>query len=284
MVRLILLALPLLLVAACSDVPDNTLPEAPGNSAKLPTDTLDDAKEEDNPRYEKLVREARGAFLDDPRTIEGVELSAELYKQATDIRADEYLILWEAARTCIWLGNYGHEDKQKDYVMQGITYANTAVKVNPDGPEGLFYDGALAGKLAELDISYGPSGMKTIMDRMQQLIDMDSKYIYDAPNRVLGILYMRTPGDPIGPGDWDLAEKHLKTALEYDPNWPENQLYYAELEFGLADDRDEPELAESARARLKKHFLNDDVRAPMGSQFEFKKWQEDARTMLEENE
>ncbi len=284
MIRLILPVLVVLLVGSCSDVPGNTLPTAPGDSAKLPTNTLYDDDERAISRYKKLVREARGAFLDDPRTIEGVELSAELYQQATELRADEYLVLWEAARACVWLGNYGPEDKQKDYVLQGITYANTAVKVNPDGPEGLFYDGALAGKLAELDISYGPSGMETIMQRMHRLIEMDSTYIYDAPDRVLGILYMRAPGSPIGPGDWNLAEKHLKAALEHDPNWPENQLYYAELEFGLANERDQPELAESARARLKKHFLNDDVRPPMGSQFEFKGWQEDARAMIEDNE
>lgn len=270
----------LLLLAACSDVPENSLP---GNSP-IPDTTLGEPTRDENPTYERLVREARGAFMEDPRTIEGVELSAKLYKQATDIRADEYLVLWEAARTCVWLGNYGPDDKQKDYVMQGITYANTAVKVNPEGIEGLFYDGALAGKLAELDISYGPDGMTTLMDRMKQLIDMNSTFIYGGPDRVLGITYMRAPGDPIGPGDWKLAEKHLKKALDYDPNWPENQLYYAELEFGLADERDQPELADSARARLKKHFLRDGVRPPMGSAFEFKGWQEDARKLLEEHE
>ena len=285
----LLIAVSIFLLAACSDVPDNTLPQRgdsgsqPGNT-QLPDGTLDAPSTEDDARYEKLVREARGAFLPDERTIEGVELSAELYDQATRIRADEYDVLWEAARTCVWLGNYGPEDKQKDYVIQGITYANTAVEINPEGVEGLFYDGALAGKLAELDISYGANGMKTIMDRMQQLIDMDSNFIYGGPHRVLGILYMRAPGDPIGPGDWDLAEKHLKESLEYDPNWPENQLYYAELEFGLADERDQPELADSARARLKKHFMNDDVRAPMGSKFEFKGWKEDARQLLDDNE
>ena len=271
------------LVSACSDVPGNTLDGAPGGDSKIPTGTLGDHSKDDAAYYAKLVREARGAFLDDPRTIEEVKLSAELYKRATEIRADEYLILWEAARACVWLGNYGPEDKQKDYVMLGITYANTALKVNPDGPEALFYDGALAGKLAELDISYGPDGMKILMSRMQQLIDMNSKYIYDAPDRVLGILYMRAPGSPIGPGDWDKAEELLTRSLEYDPNWPENQLYMAELEFGLADERDQPELAERARTRLTELILNEDAVAPMGSMVEFKKWQEDARKLLEAN-
>ncbi|MCA8936301.1 MAG: hypothetical protein KDB68_08835 [Planctomycetes bacterium] len=277
------LMIAVLFASACSDVPGNTLDGAPGGDSKVPTGTLGDHGQDDAAHYEKLVREARGAFLDDPRKIEEVELSAELYQRATEIRADEYLVLWEAARTCVWLGNYGPEDKQKDYVMQGITYANTALKVKPDGPEALFYDGALAGKLAELDISYGADGLKTLMSRMKQLVDMDSKYIYDAPDRVLGITYMRAPGSPIGPGDWDKAEGHLTRALKYDPNWPENQLYMAELEFSLADERDKPELAERARKRLNEHILSEDAVAPMGSKFEFKKWQEEARKLIEDN-
>jgi hypothetical protein len=261
----------LLLLAGCSQVPDNSL----GTGGNVPP--------EEDRRYEELVLDGRGAFLENERTIEGVQKSHERYKQAIAIRADDYTVMWEAARTAVWLGNFGPEDMREDYVRAGIEYANTAVKLNPTGEEGLFYDGALAGKLAELDIKYGASGLETIEQRMRQLIEMKSTFIYGGPDRVLGILLMRAPGPPLGPGDWNEAEKHLKRALEIDPNWPENQLYMAELEFELADERDDPSLAESARARLQKHFLSDDAKAPMGSAFEFKRWQEDAHKLIEDN-
>jgi hypothetical protein len=266
------LALLALVVTACSQVPNDSL----GTGGI-------DVSPEDNRRYEELVLDGRGAFLEETRTVEGVQTSHERYKQALAIRSDDYVVLWECARTAVWLGNYGPEDKRDAYVRDGIRYANTAVKLKPEGEEGLFYDGVLAGKLAELDINYGPSGLEIIVQRMKQLIDLKSTYIYGGPDRVLAIVLMRSPGAPLGPGDWDLAEKHMTRALEIDSNWPENQLYMAELEFGLADDRDDPKYAESARTRLQKHFLSDEAKAPMGSGFEFKLWQEDARKLIEDN-
>lgn len=264
-------SLALLLLAACSQVPNDSLNTAPVITA------------EENHRYEELVLDGRGAFLADTRTIEGVQRSHESYRQALAIRADKYEILWEAARTAVRLGNFGPQDKQEACVRDGIRYANTAIKLNPTGEEGLFYDGALAGKLAELDIKYGPSGLEIIQQRMRQLIELKSTYIYGGPDRVLAIVLMRSPGSPIGPGDWDLAEKHMKRALEIDPIWPENQLYMAELEFGLSRKRDDPKYAESARARLQKHFLSDEAKSPMGSRFEFAMWQKDARKLIDDN-
>ena len=269
MKRLVLLAL---MLTACSQVPNDSL----GTGGA-------DISAADNRRYEEYVLDGRGAFLEETRTVEGVETSHERYKLALAIRSDDYVVLWEAARTAVWLGNYGPKDRQDAYVRDGIRYANTAVLLKPEGEEGLFYDGVLAGKLAELDIAYGKNGLETIVQRMKQLIDLKSTYVYGGPDRVLAIVLMRAPGSPLGPGDWDLSETHMKKALEIDPNWPENQLYMAELEFGLADERDDPSLAESARARLQKHFLSDEAKAPMGSGFEFKLWQEDARKLIEDN-
>ena len=266
-----LLLLSALLIAGCSQVPGDSLNTANNISAA------------DNRSYEELVLDGRGAFLKERRDIPSVERSHAAYKQALSIRADDYVVLWEAARTAVWLSNYGPEDKQEDYARDGITWANTAVKIKPDGEEGLFYDGALAGKIAELDMAYGIDGLETIQKRMRQLIEMKSTYIYGGPDRVLAIVLMRSPGSPIGPGDWDEAEKHMTRALEIDPNWPENQLYMAELEFGLAKHRDDAKYAESARARLQKHFLSDDAKSPMGSKFEFDEWQKDARKLLEDN-
>jgi tetratricopeptide (TPR) repeat protein len=266
------LALIALLIVACSQVPDGTLEPGPAISP------------EDSRHYEQLVLEGRGAFLTETRTPAAVELSHARYKQALELRSDEYEVLWQAARTAVWLGNFGPEKGQDDKVRDGLSYANTAVELKPEGEEALFYHGVLAGKLAELDNAYGLSGLKIIQQRMRQLIEKKSTYIYGGPDRVMAIVLMRSPGWPIGPGDWDLAEKHMRRALEIDPNWPENQLYMAELEFGLAKKRGEPAFADSARARLQKHFLSEDASSPMGSHFEFAAWQQEARNLIAANE
>lgn len=256
---------------ACSIVPEKTISPTPTSTSKK------------NSIYQQLVREARGGFFKEPRDIEIVEISAQKYKESVAIRADEYEVLWEAARSCVWLGNYGPEDKRKDYVKQGLEYATTAVKFKPNGEEGLFYHGALAGKLADLDFMYGADAIKIIQNRMLQLIENKSTFIYGGPDRVLAILYMRAPGAPLSVGDYDKALKHMQRSLEIESHWLENQLYMAELEFRLGKKKDDPELTKKARRRLKA-FLTPDVKPPMvmGSEYEFKEWQKEARKLMED--
>ena len=256
---------------ACSKVPEMTVPLKP-----TPTPL-------ENRSYDQLAREARGAFFKEPRDIDTVEISAQKYKEAIAIRADDYEVLWEAARSCVWLGNYGPEDKRKEYVKQGLVYANTAIKLKPKGEEGLFYHGALAGKLADLDFMYGADGVKIIEGRMLQLINNKSTLIYGGPDRVLATLYMRAPGAPLSVGDYDKAQKHMQRALDIEPHWLENQLSMAELEFRLGKKKNDPSLTKSAHKRLNEYFLKPDVNPPMamGSDFEYKEWQKDARNLME---
>lgn len=255
----------------CKQVPENTVPQrAPMTAAEKES-------------YESKVREGRGAFLKEPRSIETCEISAKFYKEAIALKSDEYNVLWEAARTAVWLGNFGPEAKAKDHVKDGLTYANTAVKVKPNGEEGLFYHGALAGMLADLEMAYGPDAIETIESRMKKLIEMKSTYLFGGPDRILGTLYMRAPGAPLSVGDFDKALTHMSRALEIEPHWPENQLYMAELEFRLAKKTDDPAYAKKARARLEENILGSEAKAPMGTVYEFKAWQDDARKLLEDN-
>ena len=258
--------------AACSKVPEKTVALQPAPTPQ------------DHRSYDQLAREARGAFFKEPRDIKTVEISALTYKEAIAIRADEYEVLWEAARSCVWLGNYGPEEKRKDYVKQGLEYVNTAVKLKPKGEEGLFYHGALAGKLADLDFMYGADGVKILEGRMRQLIANKSTFIYGGPDRVLAMLYMRAPGAPLSVGDYDKALTHMQRALTIEPHWLENQLSMAELEFRLGKKKNDPALTTSARRRLQEYFLTPGVKPPMamGSAYEYMEWQKDARTLMEE--
>ena len=270
--RVFFIALFAAILAACSKVPEKTVALRPDPTPKR------------NRSYEHLAREARGAFLKDPRDVATVEISAQKYKEAIGIRADDYEVLWEAARSCVWLGNYGPEAGRKDYVKQGLEYANTAVKLKPKGEEGLFYHGALAGKLADLDFMYGADAVKIIEGRMLELIENKSTYIYGGPDRVLATLYMRAPGAPLSVGDYDKALKHMQRAVGIESHWLENQLYMAELEFRLGKKKNDPALTTSARKRLREYFLKPGVKPPMamGSDYEFREWQKDAHKLVEE--
>lgn len=257
-------------LAACSKVPERTLASRPASTRQ------GDAS------AERLTREARGAFLKEPRDVATVEISAQKYKEAIAMRSDQYEVLWEAARTCTWLGTFGPEDRRKAYVDDGLAYANTAVKLKPNGEEGLFFHGALAGQLAGLDFTYGADAVKIIEARMGQLLAKGSTYLYGGPDRVLAIVYMRAAGPPLSVGDYDKALTHMRHAISVESHWPENQLYMAELELRLGKKKDDPALMKSARGRLDKYFLAPGVKPPMaaGSAFEFASWQKDARKLV----
>jgi hypothetical protein len=49
------------------------------------------------------------------------------------------------------------------------------------------------------------------------------------PLRVLGILYLRAPAWPLGPGDQDEAMHWLKLAVEKYPSHPQNHMFFAEV-------------------------------------------------------
>ncbi|MCC6572509.1 MAG: hypothetical protein IT462_01845 [Planctomycetes bacterium] len=261
----------MLYAASCSQVPNEAV-EGKSNPTAAETKT-----------YEQWAREARGAFLVQRRNIETVKISVDKYREAIAIKADEYDVLWEAARSCVWMGNFGPDKERKEYVVQGIKFANAAVKVRPDGEEGLFYDAVLAGKLAELDLGYAPDGMKVLESRLKQLIDMHSTVIYGAPDRVYGILLMRAPGAPLSVGDWDKAYVHLKKGYEVDPKYPENPLYLSEIEFKLGKRDNKPEMKAAARRRLESFFFGPDSKPYIGSEFEWDDWKAQARKLLDDN-
>jgi hypothetical protein len=67
------------------------------------------------------------------------------------------------------------------------------------------------------------------------------------PLRVLGLLYVKAPGWPVGPGDLDLGLDLLKKATDSYPEHPLNHLFYAEAL--IADGQKEQARTELERTR-----------------------------------
>lgn len=257
--------------AACRQVPDTTLNNN-GNS----TDEFDAAA---------MAEDAENAFLETPRTLERVRTSASMYSKAFDKdEARSYANLWKGARTCAWLGEYSSDDVERErYAREGLTYANTALKRQPNGKEALFYHAVLAGFLGDLDNSYGLDAVKRIEENMTKLIEADFDIAHGGPWRAFGVLQIRAPGPPVSVGSLRNGKKNLEKALVKAPGWPENHLYTAEAEFMWASEKDKPEYAERARDRLDKWLLGDEATAPAGYEFEFEHWQRLANELLNTN-
>lgn len=261
----------MLVPVACRQIPVGTLNNA-GNEATDPVDA------------EAIARDAKAAFVQTPRTLERVRTSAELFSKALGHEdARNFETLWQAARTSAWLAEFEVDAAERErHARDGLTYANTALKAQPEGAEALFYHGVLAGFLGDLDNDFGLDAVKEIEKDMNTLIEKDRDVSNGGPWRVLGVLQLRAPGPPVSVGSLRNAKKNLETALEKSPDWPENHLYMAELEFAWAKDKEKPEFAEQARKRLDERLLGSGVKAPAGYEFEFAAWQAKARQMLKE--
>jgi hypothetical protein len=260
----------MLLPAACKQVPEETL----HNNANERSTGADPVA---------MAGDASAAFEQTPRTLERVRISASMFARALEFeKARSYESLWHAARTAGWLAEFGADDIERErHARAGLTYANTALKAQPDGAEAVFYHGVLAGFLGDLDNNYGLDAVSEIEKDMNALIQADRDVMNGGPWRVLGVLQLRAPGPPVSVGSLRNGRKNLEKALEKAPLWPENHLYMAEAEFLWAKDKSKPEFAEAARKRLDERLLGADAKPPAGYEFEFAAWQDKARELLE---
>ena len=61
---------------------------------------------------------------------------------------------------------------------------------------------------------------------LEQSLKIDGKAMEGAAHMTLGSMYFQVPGWPVGFGDDDLAEQHLKIALKINPNGTSALTYY----------------------------------------------------------
>jgi hypothetical protein len=267
------LAALLVFPAACKQVPEEVL----HNNATPTGDDVDPVQ---------LAQDAEAAFEQTPRTLERMRISSSMFARALEFeKARNYDALWKAARTDAWLAGYSGDNVERErHARSGLVFANTALKLQPEGAEALFYHAVLAGFLGDLDNSYGLDAVSRIETSTKALIERDQDVAYGGPWRVLGVLQLRAPGPPVSIGSLRNGKKNLEKALEKAPLWPENHLYMAEAEFMWAKDKDKPEFAQQARERLDQWLLGETVKAPEGHEFEFADWQKKARALLQANE
>jgi hypothetical protein len=257
-----------LALGACRHVPNDVIKGKGGNGQN----------------HSQLVNEAREAYDLQPRSFETVRVSLDKFAEALKTHADDYEVLWQAGRAASWLGEFMPDRvARRPIIKEGIKYTNTALKLKPEGVEARFYHGVLAGMLGDVDHDYGLNAAKTVDEDMRLLAEKNADVSHAGPWRVLGVLQMRAPGPPTSVGSLRNARKNLLAAVEKAPDWPENQLYCAEMEFAWAKEKDAPQEAQSARDRLQKYLLGPEAKAPEGASYEFAQWQNTARELLKAN-
>lgn len=182
---------------------------------------------------------AEARFRLTPRSPENVTQALDLIAKATrtkDVFADEehYYTLCKASLYALWLSfNGASKNVQARHASTALRYAEQALQLRQDDVRGYYYRAIARGLLAEANKATARRAMYAIRDDAERAIAIDPTFDDAGPQRLLGALYLRTPGPPAGIGSLRKAQEHFEQALALAPDNPENLNFMAELDIRL---------------------------------------------------
>jgi tetratricopeptide (TPR) repeat protein len=216
---------------------------------------------------QKLHEEGMALYDQQPRGLAPVTNAASLLEQAAHILQDDYAAQWQAAQALEFLAeNETRPGLQRESAQHGIVLARRARELKPDGVEGYYWYALNVGWLADVDRTYGLDAVGEMQTALKRVIELDERYDFAGPLRVLGILYLRTPQPPASIGSPRKGLQLLQRAVELFPDYPENYLYLAEA---LHDNDRADEAKEALRKVLEAKSWPD-------QQFESEQWKAQA--------
>jgi tetratricopeptide (TPR) repeat protein len=159
---------------------------------------------------------------------------------------------------------------RREAAKRGIVAARRARELNPDRVEGHYWYAVNVGFLADVDRSYGLNAVAEMEPALKRAGEIDERYDYDGPLRVLGVLLLRTPQPPVSIGSPRKGLRLLQRAVERFPDYPENYLYLGEA---LRD----AGRTEEAKAAWQKAIA---LPAPVGRDVEAARWSKESQKYL----
>jgi hypothetical protein len=183
---------------------------------------------------ERMRGEGWNLYEQQPRESARVTRAAELLAQAARALPDLYLAQVQAAQALSYVADSATQTAQKiDAAKQGIVLARHARELRPADVAGHYWYAINVGLLADADRSYGLNAVAEMQAALQRAGELDERYDYAGPLRILGILHLRTPPPPVSIGSNRKALRLLQHAVELFPEYPENYLYLAEAQHAV---------------------------------------------------
>ena len=220
----------------------------------------------------KVRKEGLALWAQQPRDLARVTDAAHRLEQAARAFRDDYDAQWEAAQALAFVAeNDTRADVRREAAKNGIVLSRHARELKPDGVEGHYWYAINVGLLADVDRAYGLDAVGEMETALKRAIELDERYDFAGPSRVLGILHLRTPAPPVSIGSPRKGLKLLQRAVELFPDYPENYLYLAEA---LRDNGRAAEAQEAVRKVL-------DAKSWLDRQFESSQWKAAAQKLLQ---
>ena len=181
---------------------------------------------------EDLIAQADELYLE-MKDMATAEKARDLYMKAWQTAENRYEGYWKVSRILYYIGANTESKKEKKTIFsQGIYYAERAVELKPEKPDGYYW----------LGVNYGVYGeargvlkslflIDDIKEAMNKVIELDQSYEEGGPDRVLGRLYFKVPG--FAGGSKKKSFDHLQKSLEYGPDDALTRYYLADTYLSL---------------------------------------------------
>jgi tetratricopeptide (TPR) repeat protein len=146
-----------------------------------------------------------------------VEMAIATLESTVGKDATNYEALWRLGRYYQFLGDCSNDKKMKlPYYQKGLIYAERAVKINSQGPDGHLQYAILLGCVSlEKSVLNGFVKLPTIRDEINTTLRLDP--LNARAHNTLALFYWKVPGKPISFGDRKKAQEEAALAVKYDP-------------------------------------------------------------------
>jgi tetratricopeptide (TPR) repeat protein len=138
-------------------------------------------------------------------------------RQARTADYGSYEAAWKLARACFYVGDHTDNDNERDNMFrEGTEAGKSAVKLQPDKPDGHFWLGANYGGAAEHSTIANLSSFNDIKTQMEAVLKIDESYQGYSAYLGLGRLYLQAPR--VLGGDTSKAIEYLEKGVKLSPN------------------------------------------------------------------
>jgi tetratricopeptide (TPR) repeat protein len=158
-----------------------------------------------------------------------------LYLKSLGMSENKYDAMWRMSRILYYIGVHTEKKKDKKAIFaRGVYYAEKAVELEPEKPDGHYWLGVNHGKVGEVrGVLKSLALVKPIKKAMNKVIELDRSYEDGGADRVLGRVFYKLPG--FAGGDKKKSLEHLQKSKEYGPEDPVTRVYLAETLLALKE-------------------------------------------------
>jgi len=183
---------------------------------------------------DQILKQADDLF-DKISNMETAEMALDLYRKALNLAENKYEPYWKISRLLYYIGENTEQKKKRINIFsQAVYYAEKAVQLNPEKPDGYYWRGVNNGKLGESKgVLKSLSLVKPIKSDMNKVIELVPEYEEGGAYRVLGRVYFKLPGFAGGSNKESL--KLLQKSIEFGPNDANTRLFLGDTLLALGE-------------------------------------------------